>query len=451
MDRGPVVVSVVPRSTRRVALGPTQRDWVEEASGKVDEERLRELATLVTSIPSPTGGEGSLARAIAQTCAAAGCEAEVQRLDADQANALARIPGAGGGVGLLLYAPIDTLTSGDPALDVPWIGPELRADMRAEASVDGPFVSGLGASNPKGHAACVLAAIEAISAAGVPLRGDVLAGFGSGGMPTNGWDRRHVGHGAGCAAMLDRISPDFAVIAKPGWTVSWEEVGFIWVEVRTHGTHTYVGSRHRLPYRNALADAARVIDGLEAWFPEYARRHTESTVAPQGIVAAARGGWWHMAAVTPATCRLLVDLRISPRTDPADAHRELADVLARIADRHDLSVTHELVLAIPGTASPVESPVVEASVEAWEAIEGRDHVVILENSGATDANILRGRGVPTVRVGMPKVSDLPGAPTLDFQRGMNTVDVREMTRLTHLLIRVAINLCTRDAAELCNR
>jgi hypothetical protein len=60
-------------------------------------------------------------------------------------------------------------------------------------------------------------------------------------------------------------------------------------------------------------------------------------------------------------------------------------------------------------------------------------------SGATDANILRGRGVPTARVGMPKVPDLaiPG----DFALGMNVVDVAEMERLTRVLVQVAVDLC----------
>ncbi len=62
-------------------------------------------------------------------------------------------------------------------------------------------------------------------------------------------------------------------------------------------------------------------------------------------------------------------------------------------------------------------------------------------SGATDANILRNRGIPTVRVGMPKV------PDLGFSEGMNTVDIREMERLTRLLIRVAVDVCTRPLGE----
>jgi hypothetical protein len=51
-----------------------------------------------------------------------------------------------------------------------------------------------------------------------------------------------------------------------------------------------------------------------------------------------------------------------------------------------------------------------------------------------------------VRIGMPKITDAPFE--VDFARGMNTVDVREMVRLTRLLVRVAIDTCSRPLDEI---
>ncbi|MFC4052770.1 M20 family metallopeptidase [Actinomadura syzygii] len=427
-----------------------RREQVAAAWRHVTADRLRELVRGLVDVPSPTGREGPLARHIADTLAAAGIAAAAQPIDDRQANAWGRLPGDGTGPDLMLYAPIDTLTTGDADEDVPWIGPELRPDMRAEARDVGDLVTGLGASNPKGHAACVLMAAEAIHRAGVPLTGDLLVAFGAGGMPTNalpGDARRNTGQGAGCSFLLEQGHwTDFAVIAKPGWTVSWEEVGLAWFEVTVHGVHTYVGSRHRLPYRNAIAAAGEVAKRLEAWFPEYAERHTEGTVAPQGVVASVEGGWPRMAAVTPAACRMLVDLRIGPRTTPMQAKREFAAAIEKIrADLPGTEVTFEMVLAIPGTASDPDTWVCRSAIAAWEAMAGRPHEVIRGNSGATDANILRGRGVPTVRIGMPKVTDAPF--DIDFSMGMNTVDVRGMERLTRHLIRTAVDTLTRTRAE----
>ncbi|MER5434152.1 deacylase [Streptomyces sp. NPDC002588] len=423
----------------------TQRaTWVEEAWRQITADRLRELIIGLVDIPSPTGDEGPLARHIADTLNASGCRGAVQPLDDRQANAWARLDGDGTGPDLMLYAPIDTLTVGEESEDVPWIGPELRDDMRPRATVYDDLVVGLGASNPKGHAACVMMAAEAIALAGIPLTGDLVAAFGAGGMPTNArpGPRRHTGQGVGCSFLLEQgVWTDHAVIAKPGWTVSWDEVGLVWFEVTVTGTHTYAGSRHRLPYDNAVARAGEVARHLEDWFAEYSARHTAGTVAPQGIVSSIRGGWPRMAAVTPAACTLMVDLRIAPDTTPMQAKREFLAALEKFGPE----VRAELVLAIPGTRTDPESWICRSATAGWEAFEGREHEVVRGNSGATDANILRGRGIPTVRVGMPKVTEAPF--DIDFAAGMNTVSVRAMEKLTRHLVRTAVDTVTRTRAE----
>ncbi|WP_406464093.1 peptidase dimerization domain-containing protein [Streptomyces sp. NBC_01622] len=429
-------------------LDDTRAAWVADAWQHVTADRLRDLITGLVDIPSPTGDEGPLAAHIADTLTTAGCPARVQPLDDRQANAWARLSGDGTGPDLMLYAPIDTLTVGEESEDLPWIGPELRDDMRPRATVHDDLVVGLGASNPKGHAACVLMAAEAIALAGVPLTGDLVAAFGAGGMPTNarpGSSRLNTGQGVGCSFLLEQgVWTDYALIAKPGWTVSWDEVGLVWFEVTVHGTHTYVGSRHRLPYDNAVARAGEVARHLEEWFVEYAERHTSGTVAPQGIVSSIQGGWPRTAAVTPASCTLMVDLRIGPDTTPMQAKREFMAAIRALRDKN-IDVGAEMVLAIPGTGTDPESWICRSAAASWAAFEGREHEVIRGNSGATDANILRGRGIPTVRVGMPKVTD--SLFDIDFARGMNTVSVRAMEKLTRHLIRTAVDTVTRSRAE----
>jgi acetylornithine deacetylase/succinyl-diaminopimelate desuccinylase-like protein len=427
-----------------------RRGWIESACRHVTPERLRDLVRGLVDIPSPTGDEGALAEHIVTTLRGSSVTAATQPLDDRQANAWGRLAGSGAGPDLMLYAPIDTLTTGDPEQDVPWIGPQWRPDMAAESVVEGDLVIGLGASNPKGHAACVLVAAEAIRAADIPLTGDLVVAFGAGGMPTNslpGSGRRNTGQGVGCSFLLEQGGwSDFAVIAKPGWFVSWEEVGLAWFEVTVHGTHTYVGSRHRLPYRNAVVDAGLIAARLEQWFVEYAERHTDGLVAPQGIVSSVEGGWPRMAAVTTAACRLMIDLRLSPRTSVMQAKREFAAAIEGIrTELPKVTVTWRLVLAVPAETTDPDSWVCRSAIAAWEQIEGRAHEPVLGNSGATDANILRSRGIPTVRVGMPKVAEAPYP--IDFTAGMNTVDVHEMQRLTRCLIQVAIDTVTRTRAE----
>lgn len=411
----------------------------------VTEDRLRAAARAVAGIPSPTGREATLAHWLADRLSAAGFAAQAQHLDEHQANAVGRLRGRGEGPELMLYAPIDTLTTGDPELDLPWAGAELRPDMRPEARNEhGPFVSGLGASNPKGHAACVLVVAEALAAARPPLAGDVVAAFGAGGMPTNAIDapgypaRQNTGHGVGCSFLLERgWHTDHAVIAKPGDFVAHDEVGLCWLEVTVPGIHTYVGSRHRLPYKNPIVTAAEVVTRLESWLADYPAGHRTATAAPQGVIGSIAGGWERMLAVTPAACRIRLDLRIAPGTPPLAAKRELAAYLRQVGAELGVDLGVELVLAIPGTHTPPDARIVRLAVDAWERTNGRPHTPVPDNSGATDANILRARGIPTARVGMPKVAS--DEFDVDFSRGMNTVDVRAMRRLCEVLTRIAVS------------
>ncbi|GAA3789983.1 M20 family metallopeptidase [Amycolatopsis tucumanensis] len=414
---------------------------------RITENRLRAAARAVAAVPSPTGREAPLARLLASRLAAAGFAAQVQHLDEFQANAVGRLPGSGGGADLMLYAPIDTLTTGQSELDIPWIGPELRPDMLPEARDEGPFVSGLGASNPKGHAACLLVLAEALGAVRPELAGDVVVAFGAGGMPTNAIEapgypaRANTGHGAGCSFLLERgWHTDHAVIAKPGDFVAHDEVGLCWFEITVPGIHTYAGSRHRLPYRNPIVTAADVVTRLEKWLADYPARHRTGTALPQGVIGSIAGGWERMLAVTPAACRIRLDVRIAPGTRPLAVKRELAAFLAEL----DPALGLEMVLAIPGTSTPPEAPIVRAAIEAWEQTSGRPHQPVPDNSGATDANILRARGIPTARVGMPKVTS--DEFDVDFSRGMNTVDIRAMRRLCEVLARTTLSTTGKEAA-----
>ncbi len=424
------------------------------ARSHIDRERLAVLVSRFVDTGAPTGFEAPLARVVATELARSGIESRVQELDPNQANAVARLPGGRGSPSLLLYAPLDTVTVGREQDDLPWAGPELRADMRPRAVRAGDVITGLGAHNPLGHAACVVAAVEAVAAAGVPLAGDLWAGLGAGGMPCDprpGDDRSVIGHGVGCRALVEEVRPARAVIAKSGWSVSHEEVGLMWFDVEVRGTHTYVGSRHLIDYVNAIREAGRVIEELETrWFGAWAEAHTSGLVRPQGVVSHIRAGWPHMAAFTPAVCRFGVDLRIGPRTTPAEAEAEFGAALEAVAARTGVDLSWSTRVAIPGTSTPAGARVIRSTVAAWERLTGVAHTPPAGMSGATDANILRGAGIPTARVGLPKVPAPGGGDTgtvagmgreADFQAGMNTVSLDDMEMLTALLVEVAVDLC----------
>jgi succinyl-diaminopimelate desuccinylase len=206
------------------------------------------------------------------------------------------------------------------------------------------------------------------------------------------------------------------------------------------GIHTYVGSRHRLPYRNAVALAGEVAGHLEVWLEEYAVRHEQATMRPQGIVSSVSGGFERLAASTTALVRLRLDVRITTAQTPAGVTREVRAEVRRLGERLGAELRVEQVAAIPASRTSPESPIVRAAIAAWEAVAGERHEPIRANSGATDANILRMRGVPTARVGMPKVLTGPDGGPVDFSLGMNLVDLQEMSRLAEVLVRTVFGV-----------
>jgi acetylornithine deacetylase/succinyl-diaminopimelate desuccinylase-like protein len=421
-------------------FGDEQQRNFTRACEHVHVDELRARAAEVVDIPSTVGEESLLATYFVDFLAAEGLDARYQQFAPARGNAIARQRGNGTGAALLLYAPIDMHIAGRVSQDGPWLRLDARPDLAPEAFVDGDFIIGLGAENPKGHAVCIAVAAAALARAKVPLHGDVIAGFGGGGMPVQG------SHGVGCAYMLEHgVKPDFAVIAKPGGAVAYEEVGLCWFKISVHGSFSYAGIPRREPVRNAVVDAATVVTRLNAWFPEYTVRNTSGLVAPLGTVSAIAGGWPEKPAFLPDLCEIYVDLRVSPRTTTADVARQFGDALDAIrAAEPGITLDCEMIAAIPGTSTPPENWIVRSSVRAWEEAYGRPHVLRTGTSGATDANILRGHGIPTARVGMPA---LGAAAPFAGRFSMGVVSADAMVTLTQALIAIAIDTCTRTRDE----
>lgn len=442
------------RETVRSSSLPLTKEreaWVKRAWDAIDEANLAELNRVMASIPSPTGQEGRLAHAIVDVMNKSGVAAFYQPMDDAQGNAVARILGAGDGADLLLYAPLDTAFSTSEEEECPWIGDRLPPEMTTNAYIRDGNVVGMGAENPKGYAACVIAAAQAIKAAGVPMKGSLLVGLGAGGMPTNrrpSSQKFNAGQGAGCAFMLEQgVRGDFAIIAKPGWSVAWEEVGLCWFKVIVRGDLNYTGVRHVIKGRNPIVHAAKVIGLLEEWFSEYTEKNTSGLVAPQGSINAIQAGWTYKPAFVPAACHFFVDLRISPRVSPVEAKHQFGEAIERIVKANpDLSVEWEMILSIPGSFTDPNNWVIKSCIRAWEFVENQKHRPRTGTSGATDANILRAAGIPTARLGMPRRQS--GNESQRSVFSMETTNIAGLKQLTKCLVYAAVDTCTRNRQEI---
>lgn len=413
---------------------------IDRAISLISKDNLVSILSKIVDAASPTGEEGPCAREIVHILNKYNLQGEEQVLDQQQSNAIGRISGrySDSHDTLMFYAPIDTVTSSDPSEDLPWAGPEMKPEMWAKSSTDGRYVYGLGAHNPKGHVACIIEAGRVIKESNASIEGDLLLGFGAGGMPTNSREgtRIDAGHGVGCDYMMQQgPKPHHAVIAKSGWSISWEEVGLVWFEVKVKGIHNYSGARHLMPYVNPIVDAARLIEKIEDWLIKWPEAHRSGLVAPQGVISFIESGWERMPSFTPAVCRLRIDLRISPRTTIEEAEAAFAEMLRSCSDELGIETSYQRIVAIPGARTDPKDLIIEQSIKSWEAISGNKHHAVTGMSGATDANILRGHGVSTARVGLPKAQ----IPNIDFQLGMNAVDIDDLYNLTALLTHIALS------------
>ena len=264
----------------------------------------------MVAIPSPTGEERQLAEHLAGALGGAGLRARYQPIDERQGNAVGRLDGSGDGPELLLYAPIDTLTTGDADGGLPMGGsraPGRHAGRGVERRIVGRRSGRLEPQGPR--------RLRHRRRGSHRAGGRAAARLGDR-RPRRRWhadqparrsasmQRHNAGQGNGCSFMLEQGTyPDFAIIAKPGWTVDWEEVGLCWFRVRVHGRFSYVGSRHRIAFKNPIVDAAAVIQALEAWFPKYAVRNTSGLVAPQANIGHIEGGWARTASAVAGRVR----------------------------------------------------------------------------------------------------------------------------------------------------
>lgn len=439
-------------AVKEVPLSAHQRQLVDKAVGLIDQEKMRALNLAITAIHSPTGKERAANEWMTKHMRDIGLDAFYQPVDEHSGNAIGRLAGSGGGPSLMLYAPLDTHLEADAAEDVPWVGPVLRPDMLPNAYVaPNGDVIGLGSNNPKGMVTLLTEAVRCIVATGIPLKGDLTLAFAGGGMPTkpkDGDPRQNHGLASGVTYMINHgVTADFCIIAKPGWVVSWEEVGLCWFKVTVRGQMGYAGMTRSMPnFRNSVVHAATFITEIDRWLQDYQKRNTSGLCSPQGAVAAVRAGWPHKPAFPSAATEVYIDVRCTPRTSPAEVRSQFGEGVAEICARHpELTVDWEMTAAYPGGYTDPENWIIQSTMRGWESVEGKGHHARTGTSGQTDTSAVRNLGIPTARVGFPPVPTTP--PEWAGFGGMGVSYIPDLAKVTKAIIYAVVDTCTRDRAE----
>ncbi|WP_395402685.1 M20 family metallopeptidase [Pseudoduganella sp. UC29_106] len=436
--------------TTQAPFSDLQKQWYEQACAKINPRRLQRLLFDLTNIHSPTGATRAASEFMAGHLRSLGFEADYQALTDISGNVRAQYRGSGGGAAVMLYAPIDTHLECTPEEKAELTGPAVEADMQPYAQQVDDWVYGLGSSNPKGMIATLTEVATALIEARVPIKGDLLMGLADGGMPVDIAARQHAGMSGGVLHLLNRgMYPDFAIIMKPWNWIYHEEPGMAWFKLRVYGTLGYAGVPHDIPgFRSSVGAMATVIPELEKWIIEYAERNTSGVVKPHGWIAGVRGGSPERPAFPSFLTELFFDVRVNPRTSPAEVKAQFANFVSALkARRPELQMDWEMYGSVPGGTTDPQNWIIQSARRGWEYIEGRPHGTPDLLGGQTDGAALRRWGVPTARIGWPWPARGSPLPVAEGLGGMGATYIPELIPCARKIMYALIDTLTRSREE----
>ena len=440
------------QKTDKHQLSAEQRQSYEAACAKINPDRLKHAVCDVTGIHSPTGAEREASEFMVDYMHSVGIDAFYQPVNEMSGNCVGYVKGTGEGPSLMLYAPIDTHIEADPNVDIPWVGPELRADMLPHSYIEGDTVFGLGASNPKSMLCTLTEAVTCIVEAGIELKGDLIVATCGGGMPWFVPERDNYGISSGVMHMLSHgIAPDFGIIFKPWDEVYYEHPGMAWFKVTTWGTMGYAGIPRGVPgFRSSIVPAAKVIFDLEQWLSEYPDKHESAQIRGEGWISAVRSGWPEKPAFPSAATEIYLDVRTTPDQTNADIEAEFSAVMKDIVARHDdVDAEWEMYVSCRASRTSPDHWIVQSATRGWEERHGKPYPGAPKMAGQTDAATICQLGIPLVRTGYPWVGDDVDFPP-EFTEGlggMGVIKIADLVGPCQSIIYSIIDCCTRTRDE----
>lgn len=432
-------------------LSDEQQHHYERALALLDKDKLQRLLYNLTDIHSPTGSTGAVCRYLLDHLKQLGVDTKYLPITDQSAAGIARVNGIGGGANLLLYAPIDTHLEGDDS-DFPWAGPTRTVDLKPEALEIGDWIFGLGSSNPKAMVATLAEVFRCVFEAKIPLVGDLSFGFADGGMPVSIGKRNNAGMSNGVLHLLNHGgSPDYAIIMKPWNWVYHEEPGMAWFKITVWGTLGYAGVPRETPgFRSSIVPAARVILALEDWLPKYTQANTSGVVRPDGWISALRAGWPERPAFPSAATEIYFDVRVNPRTTPAEVKAQVDAFLAGLsAEQPDLRIEWEMYGSTPGGSTSPNNWIIQSARRGWETVEKRAYPEEPDLlGGQTDGSLMRALGIPTARMGWPWPATGAPAEVAEGLGGMGATYVPDLLPCAEKVLYAVIDTCMRPRKEL---
>jgi succinyl-diaminopimelate desuccinylase len=344
----------------------------EEKVLKIIESKSEELASMLQKLIqfesiNPPGLEGPIARYLGERLKASGFVVELVEVAKDRPNVIGRKKGMEGGPSILFYRHTDCVPAGDIKN---WTYPPF------EGKRVGDMIYGRGAQDPKfAIPPCIIAA-DAISEAGLKLKGDLVYTFvvdeESGGtfgfkyLVENGYfDDTDCMNYTGCS------KGDNIIVAANGW---------LNVTVTVRGRVAHTASLESGV--NAIVAAVKVITSLQELADNVNKRKHPMTGNSRMSINMIKGG--DKINILPDTCVITIDRRINPRENFKDARREIEDVLDKLR-QEDPKLNLELTTKSgnPPVESDPNSEIAQIFKKVGEEITGGE-VSFSGQSGSSD-------------------------------------------------------------------
>jgi acetylornithine deacetylase len=408
-----------------------------KAIANIDRDRLIKLTIDLTNIPSPTGLEGDVARALHEIFQGTGLRSTLQPVGDARYNTIGRLVGKGGGRSLMFNGHLDT--SFGPEQAHRGIGYRCAGTL-----VDNEWIYGMGSFNMKSAMATYIGAVEAIRKAGIELGGDVVIAGVAGEIeksPVNQYDGpSYQGYGVGTKyAISHGAVADMCILGEPtNMMLIARHCGTTWLKIKVPGQliHTAWSQTDR----NAINRSRLVLDALYEWIPGYCKRNAVGKFQPRVNVAAIEGGWPWRGARTPDDCCIYLDVRTLPDQLPVQAYNEVTSLVNDLVRKHPQleGSTVDIYVSAPGTSIPDDHELCQLVTEAHTQQLGKPPETGIE-TWYSDAAHMNRYGIPTVNYGSAGRLRTGGGGFSTHQG--EHVHIGDMVDITKVYIQCIMTLC----------
>jgi acetylornithine deacetylase/succinyl-diaminopimelate desuccinylase-like protein len=411
------------------------------AMDSIDRDRLKQVATDLIRIPSPTGSERAVAEYIEQELTKLGLRVRRHAVSDDRFNVSGTLPGNGDGLSLMLTGHMDS------------------CNPNGQLQVEGDWVFGPGAANMKGFFASAIEAVRAVLASGVELSGDLIVTAVVGECERAGVDAGFAtfagpafeAGGIGTERLLrDGASADLAVIGEPtGLRVQSGNAGYVLLRVTTRGRPQHARSKQY--GSSALDKLLRIVERFPEWEAEYKAAFAHPRMELVTNLGSIASGLPYTPVITPTFAHAFVYATTLPGVPAAAVEAHLSGFIERLADgdpglRADVEV-YSVRRGYELDAGAYVTELVRASHLAVVGAEPED-IEPLRYSVSSDGPTFQSYGIHAVTYGPAGITQSGAYLVRDELTGLEALNVANLETAAKVYTLAALTACTTPRAAM---